>query len=61
MATTETVHDRIDFAIDSLTPTQMAVGLGFILLAGFILLVSQNPIVHDTMHNFRHTAGVTCH
>lgn len=61
MTTTETVHNRIDFAIDTLTPTQMAVGLGLILLAGFILLVSQNPMVHDAMHNFRHGAGVTCH
>lgn len=61
MAATETVHDRIDFAMGSLTPTQVAVGLSLITLATAILLFAQDPLVHDTMHNFRHTAGITCH
>ena len=61
MTATETVHDRIDLALDTLSPTQITMGVGLILLVGIILLVSQNPIVHDAMHNFRHGAGVTCH
>lgn len=61
MTTTETVHDRVDFAIESLSPAQMAAGLGLVLLAGFTLLFAQDPLVHDAMHNFRHAAGVTCH
>lgn len=61
MAATETVHDRIDFAIGTLTPTQVALGLGLITLLSAALLFSQEPLVHDTMHNFRHAAGVTCH
>jgi cobalt transporter subunit CbtB len=57
----ETVHDRIDIARASLTPTQIAIGLGLIALAGVTLLFVQEPMVHDAMHNFRHAAGITCH
>ena len=61
MTATETVHDRVDFATESLTPTQLAAGLAFAALAGFTLLFAQDPMIHDAMHNFRHAAGVTCH
>lgn len=61
MATTETVHDRIEFATDSLTPTQMVLGLGLTTLMAVLVLFAQEPLVHDAMHNFRHTAGVACH
>lgn len=61
MAATETVQNRIDFAIGSLTPKQVALGLSLITLTTALLLFAQDPLVHDSMHNFRHTAGITCH
>lgn len=57
----ETVRDRIDVARAALTPTQLAVGLGLIALVGGTLLFAQDPMVHDALHDFRHTAGITCH
>jgi len=60
-ATTHTVHDRIDHARTSLTPTQMGAGLLLIIALGLTLLFVQEPLVHDSMHNFRHAAGITCH
>jgi cobalt transporter subunit CbtB len=56
-----TVNDRIEYATDSLTPTQIALGLTLLAIAGFALLFVQEPMMHDAMHNFRHAAGVTCH
>lgn len=62
MATaTDTVHGRITHARVSLTPAQMATGLALVLAVGFLLLFVQEPLVHDSLHNFRHAAGVTCH
>jgi len=60
-ATTHTVHDRIDHARTNLTPTQMGAGLVLIAILGMALLFVQEPLVHDSMHNFRHAAGITCH
>jgi len=62
MATaTDTVHGRIDRARTSLTRAQVATGVALVLALGFALLFVQEPLVHDALHNFRHTAGVTCH
>lgn len=62
MATaTDTVQGRIEHARTRLTPTQMAVGLAFVAALGFALLFVQEPMVHDSMHGFRHAAGITCH
>lgn len=58
---TDTVRRRIDYAKTTLTPAQMAVGLGLIAALGFTLLFVQDPMVHDGLHNIRHGAGVTCH
>lgn len=58
---TDTVHDRFAYAHQTLTPTQLAAGLLFAAAIGFTLLFVQDPLVHDSMHNFRHAAGVTCH
>jgi ABC-type nitrate/sulfonate/bicarbonate transport system permease component len=57
----ETVHGRINHARRTLTPTQ--IGLGFALVAAllFALLFVQEPMVHDSLHNARHAAGITCH
>lgn len=56
-----TVHGRIELARRELTPTQVAVGLALVAALGFALLFVQEPMVHDSMHNFRHAAGITCH
>lgn len=56
----ETVHDRFEHVQTTLTPTQIAVGLGFALAISFVLLFMQEPLVHDALHHFRHGAGITC-
>lgn len=56
-----TVHGRIEQARMELTPAQMSVGLALIAALGFALLFVQEPMMHDSMHNFRHAAGITCH
>lgn len=58
MTGTDTVHGRIA-ALD-LTPPQLLV-LGLVGLVGVALLFAQEPMLHDAAHNFRHTAGITCH
>lgn len=57
----DTVHGRIEQARTQLTPTQVAVGLALVVALGFALLFVQEPMLHDSMHNFRHSAGITCH
>ena len=56
-----TVHGRIEQARMELTPARVAVGLALFAALGFALLFVQEPMVHDSMHNFRHAAGITCH
>lgn len=60
-AVTDTVHGRIEQARVELTPIQIAFGMGLLLALGFVLLFVQEPMVHDSLHDFRHAAGVTCH
>lgn len=57
----ESVHDRIEQARLELTPTQVALGLAVVAILGFTLLFVQDPMFHDSLHNFRHGAGITCH
>ncbi|MFB6308979.1 MAG: CbtB domain-containing protein [Haloarculaceae archaeon] len=57
----ETVHGRIERARTELTARQVALGVALVAALGFALLFVQEPMVHDAMHNFRHTSGVTCH
>lgn len=59
--TTDTVQGRIERARIELTPAQVATGLALVVALGFALLFLQEPAVHDSLHNFRHVAGVTCH
>lgn len=61
MTATETVRDRIAIANAQFTPAQIAVGFGLVALIGTALLFAQQPMLHDSMHNFRHAAGVVCH
>lgn len=56
-----TVHGRIEQARTQLSATQVAVGLALVTALGFTLLFVQEPMVHDSLHNFRHAAGITCH
>ena len=58
---TDTVRGRFVHARHALTPTQMALGVGLVAALAFTLLFVQDPMVHDSLHNFRHGAGVTCH
>ena len=60
-AANDTVRDRIEYARIALTPMQVAIGLALVSALGFVLLFMQEPLVHDSLHNFRHAAGVTCH
>ncbi|ACM58973.1 CbtB domain-containing protein [Halorubrum lacusprofundi] len=60
-AAQDTVHDRIDRASTDLTAGQLATGLGLVAAISFALLVLQDPAAHDSLHNFRHAAGVVCH
>lgn len=56
-----TVKGRVETARTTLTPTQIGFGLLTIVLASFLLIFLQEPLVHDAMHNGRHMAGVVCH
>lgn len=58
---TETVNDRIELALTSLSPAQMAFVTGLVLAVSAGLLFAQEPAMHDSLHNFRHSAGITCH
>lgn len=60
-ATHDTVSDRLAGVTTTLTPTQFALIVGLIATGGFALLFMQEPLVHDSLHNFRHSIGVTCH
>lgn len=58
---TETVHNRFERAK---ADVPLSVALMAVVLAaalGFTLLFLQDPMVHDTLHDFRHAAGITCH
>jgi len=61
MTTTETVHDRIGTARDDLTTGQFVAVFAFVAALAFTLLFLQETLAHDSMHNFRHAAGVICH
>jgi cobalt transporter subunit CbtB len=60
-AETDTVRGRATTlaAISSGRATVLALAL--VAALGFTLLFVQEPMVHDALHNFRHSAGVTCH
>ena len=60
-AANDTVRDRIGSARVELTPLQVGAGLALVVALVFTLLFVQDPMVHDSMHSFRHAAGITCH
>jgi len=61
MATVNTVSARFEQARYELSARDVALGLALVAALGFALLVLQDPLAHDSLHNFRHTAGITCH
>jgi len=60
-ASTETVTGRIDGARTELSTTQALAGLLLVAVVGGALLFAGEPALHDSMHSFRHAAGITCH
>jgi hypothetical protein len=58
---TDTVSGRVEGAFVELTPAQMAIALALIVALGGTLMLVQEPAVHDSLHNFRHMTGITCH
>ncbi len=61
MNSNETVGDRFTTLRDELSPIQLATTVLFGTAIAFTLVVVQEPLVHDSMHNFRHAAGIVCH
>lgn len=60
MATNDTVSGRFAHARRRLTPTQLAIGLLLVLAVTFVMAFVQDPLVHDSLHHFRHGVGITC-
>jgi uncharacterized membrane protein len=61
MSQTDTVHTRIEHARTDVTLTTAALALALALALGVTLLALQEPLAHESLHNFRHAAGITCH
>jgi hypothetical protein len=57
----DSVQNRFAQAQIDLTATQIGIGLLLLAVTSFVVLFMQDPLVHDSMHNFRHAAGITCH
>ena len=57
----DSVHDRLIDARIALTPAQVAVVITLLAALGFVLPFAQASMLHDSMHNFRHAAGIVCH
>ena len=60
-AVEHTVADRVDRARTELSATRLATILALVAALGFLLVFVQEPLAHDSLHNFRHVAGVACH
>lgn len=59
--TNDAVRDRIARVRLDIEPTHLLAVVALAAAIGFLLLFGQEPVVHDSLHNFRHAAGVTCH
>ncbi len=60
-ATDDTISDRFETLRSTLTPLQAASLVVFGTAITFLLVVLQDPVIHDSTHNFRHAAGIVCH
>lgn len=58
---TETVHGRLDQLRTDHSPTELATGFAVVAAITFALLVLQDPAAHESLHEFRHAAGIVCH
>jgi hypothetical protein len=56
-----TVHDRLALVRSELTPAEAAAGILLVAALGVTLLFLQEPLAHESLHDFRHAAGITCH
>ncbi len=61
MVREDTVSSRVTHAKQDLSAREVAVGLALVAAITFALLVFQEPLVHDSLHNLRHTGGIVCH
>jgi len=60
-ATDDTVADRVRIARATLAPPQFVAVAAFAAAIVFTLVVLQEPLVHDSLHDFRHATGIVCH
>lgn len=61
MHSNDTVSDRFELALGETTPAEIAAILAFGAAIAFALMFLQEPLAHDSMHHFRHAAGIVCH
>jgi len=61
MERVDSVSSRVAHARQDLSAREAAVGLALVAALTFALLVFQEPLVHDSLHNLRHTGGIVCH
>ena len=60
-ATPQSVGGRVAQATDEFEPLYLAALVAVGVALGFALLFMQEPLLHDSLHNFRHSIGITCH
>jgi len=58
---TDSVHGRLDQLRTDHSPAELATGLAVVAAIAFALLVLQDPGAHESLHEFRHAAGIVCH
>lgn len=58
---TDTVGGRIEHTLAEHSPARMAIALALVIALGATLMLVQEPAVHESLHNLRHTAGIACH
>lgn len=61
MAAANSIGGRVEQARYELSAREAVLGMAIVAALGFALLVLQDPMAHDSLHNFRHAAGITCH
>jgi len=59
--TDESVSDRLQTVRATATPLEAGAMLTFAAAITFALVVLQEPLAHESLHNFRHAAGIVCH
>jgi len=57
----DSVGNRLTNVKETASVTDILAGLLFATALSFTLLFIQDPLVHDSLHNFRHVGGVVCH